>query len=111
MREYIELGPCPCNEEAVDVCAPGGREANQRECECFVQAIRNYLGREPEGARLGIKRFEHEMRAYREVVCYYDPENEIAAEYAWKCERQSPLTWSDGGVKSPERELARGRGR
>lgn len=111
MREFIELGQTPYNETPAQVGDPNYRVNAIRECQSYIQAIRNYLGHEPDGALLGYRGFPHDFGTYYEVVCYYDPAVEAATEYARRCERQAPATWADGGVRPPPREGGRGRGR
>lgn len=52
------------------------------ECQTFIQAIRNYLGHEPGGARLDTKAFPHKSGTYYEGICYYDPALPEAEDYA-----------------------------
>jgi len=99
MREYIEIGPCPCNEPAADIRDPEFARLNRDECQRFIQLIREVCGDEPEGARLGIRSNYHDFGTYREVVCYYDDDNEQAAEYAYHCEGDAPSNWDGSGGK------------
>ena len=103
MREYLELGQAPPGEDHAQVGSPNYYAMARLECELYIQAIRNYLGREPEGARLSWKSFPHDMGNYLEAVCYYDPENEAAVDYAFRCEAKGPMTWKEGGVEPPAR--------
>ena len=100
-REYIELGSAPYDEQCAQVGDDNYATNAMRECRQYIQAIRNYLGQEPDGAELGVKRFNHEYGGYWEVVVYYDSDDEKAAEYAQKCEAKAPATWADGGVTPP----------
>lgn len=110
-REYLELGQTPANEPASQVGEPNYRVNAQRECRAFIQAIRNYLGPEPDGAELAVKSFPHDFGHYLEVVCYYDPQDDAAVNYAFRCEAKAPLTWADGSVRPPVREEGRRRER
>lgn len=94
MRDYLDIGPAPCNESCQQVGMPSFDAAKERaELEAFRSQIRRVLGAEPEGAQLSIKAFPHDFGTYREVVCYYDTENEAAAEYAYRCEGNAPEQW------------------
>ena len=99
MRDYIDIGPVPSDEE----CTPVGedREKEMRECRAYIEAIRKKLGNEPKGASLKIKSNPHEFGSYLEVVCYYEEENETATEYAFKCEGEAPTTWAEVGMVAP----------
>lgn len=92
---FIVIGSGPCDETVAQVHASGYAEAARSECARFIDAIRAKLGAEPEGASLGIKRFEHDYGAYYEVVCHYQEGDQAAMDYAYKCESESPATWDD----------------
>ena len=105
-QEYIELGSAPYNEDCAQVGTPNYAVNARRECQHYITAIRNYLGMEPDGAHLAVKSFPHDYGTYYETVCYYDPEDQAAVEYAFRCEGQGPATWEDGSVKAPPLEKA-----
>jgi hypothetical protein len=95
MRDYLELGPTPCNEPCAQVGEDDYTARAFAECRRYIECIRKMLGNEPDGARLGIKAFPHDFGNYHEVVCYYDDDNEEAVNYAFKCESDGPKTWCD----------------
>ena len=95
MRDYIEIGPVPCDEACQQVGMPNYDPIKAREeCIRFRDLIRKTLGEEPEGAKLRIKLFPHDFGHYYEVVCYFDDEIEGSFEYALKCEAEAPSTWN-----------------
>ncbi len=95
-RDYMELGPAPCEEDCVQVTRKGGYLLKMREeCLRFIELIRKKLGPEPEGARLSVKSNPHDFGTYLDVVCYYDDEDDEARRYAYRCEREAPRTWTD----------------
>ncbi len=93
MREYLALGPAPCDEDCAQVGQPDYRERVREECRRFILLIRQKLGPEPEGARLSTKSFPHDFGTYYEVVCWFDTDIEASVEYAYRCEAQTPATW------------------
>ena len=96
MRDNISIGSAPYGEECVQVNSSGDyHEAMRVECRRFLEVIRKKLGPEPEGAHLGIKGNPHDFGTYYEVVCYFDPEDEEATKYAYRCESDAPSTWDD----------------
>jgi len=103
MREYVELGQVPWKEKPTLMGEPEYRINAIRECETFIQAIRNYLGHEPTGACLTCKSFPQDSGTEYQVVCYYDEAVLEAIQYARRCERQVPATWEEGGVRKPPR--------
>ncbi len=94
MKDYIDIGPAPCNEDCAQIGQLGFTECNIKECRRFIELIRSTLGPEPTGARLGIKAHDHEFGTYREVVCYYDDDKPEAVDYAFRCESEAPAKWN-----------------
>jgi len=102
MRDYLNIGSTPCDEDCLQVGKPETtREKQRKECEAYIEAIRKKLGNEPEGARLRVKGFQHDFGEYFEVVCYFDTEIPESEEYAFRCEGESPSTWSEVGMVAP----------
>lgn len=95
-RDYINIGPVPCEEDCAQVGKEGYREKGIAECKRFIALLRRTLGEEPEGAELKIKWFDHDFGSYCEVVCYYEIGNQEATDYAFRCESECPLTWEGG---------------
>lgn len=86
MRDYIDIGPTPTEEECTGVGQPGYEERARLECRVFLDQIRRQLGPEPPGARLAIKRNPHDFGDYLDVVCYFDGTDQAAMDYAFSCE-------------------------
>ncbi len=111
-RDYIEIGPAPCEEECAQVGSDGYHARAREECRRFIGAIRAKLGPEPDGARLAAKSFSHDFGTYHEVVCWYDEGNEAAAAYAFRCEAEAPTHWPAEDPGTVEMEvLGEGTGR
>lgn len=95
MRDYINIGPVPPEEECAQVGSFDYNLKARKECERYIEVIRKKLGREPEGARLVTKSFPHDFGSYMEVVCYFDDKNRQSMNYAYACESDGPSTWDD----------------
>jgi hypothetical protein len=80
-------------EDCAQVGTPDYRTQAVAECSRYIAPLRKTFGPEPEGARLGIKWFEHDFGQYCEVVCYFTAENAESVEYAQRCEEDAPATW------------------
>ena len=93
MRDYVSIGPAPCDEDCAQVGQKDYRERAVEECTRFIKLLRKTFGDEPEGAHLAIKCFDHDFGSYYEVVCWYEKEDQKAREYAFRCENEMPLTW------------------
>ncbi len=59
MKDYINIGAVPCEEDCAQVGREGYREQAVKECKRFIELLRKTFGDEPEGARLAIKWFDH----------------------------------------------------
>jgi hypothetical protein len=90
--EIISIGTTPCEEECAKVGRPDYEERSQRECLVFRRMLQR-LYPAPNGARLTVKSFSHDLGGYREVCVRYDDEDEAACEYAFRLERETPLKW------------------
>ena len=98
MRDHIDIGSSPYDEECVQVSRTEDYLERMRvECRRYLALIRVKLGPEPEGADLRIKSNPHDFGSYLEVVCYYDDGNEEAQKYAYRCEAEGPRTRDDDG--------------
>lgn len=94
MRDYLEVGPVPHEEECVQVGSAGYQKQAWREC----QAYKNQLERlfpVPNGAPgyFAIKSFPHDFGSYYEVVVVYDEQNETSTEWAFNVENNAPARW------------------
>lgn len=105
--EVLYVGPCPAEEEAVQIGEPDYPQRAKAQCRAFIDAIRKTLGSEPEGATLSVASQPHDFGSYYEVVARFDPKVREAAEYAYRVEAKAPTTWADAGMEPPN--LSRGR--
>jgi hypothetical protein len=102
MREYMELGPVPSDEPAVQVITgtdymPAMRAELQR-YKAFLEAR---FPDPPEGAGFRIKWNPHDFGQYGEVAVYFEESDREAAEYAYFVEGHSPVAWDDPEVFGP----------
>jgi hypothetical protein len=95
MRDYISIGPTPCDESCAYVGDSDYSRKARAECIRFIQLLRKKFGPEPEGAWLSVKWFPHDFGSYCEVVCYYNTDISASADYAFCCESETPATWED----------------
>ncbi len=100
-RPFVALGSVPWKETPAKYGDPDYRSNARRLSTAYIQAIRNYLGNEPDGAELETRVFDGDKGMYYEVVCYYDPKQPESHDFAIRCEKQAPQTWQEGGVSPP----------
>jgi hypothetical protein len=94
MRQYLEIGPTPCDEDCQQVGTASYNGARARiECQAFANQLLRQFGEPPQGARIGIKSFPHDFGSYSEVVVYYDDAIPESEAYAFRVESESPANW------------------
>jgi hypothetical protein len=93
MRDYINIGPGPYDEDVAQLGADGYWERATRECRCFIDQLRRKFGPPPPGASLRIKSFPHDFGTYREVVCYFDDAKPRSVDYCYDIEANAPERW------------------
>ena len=98
MQEHVDLGGTTPPEES---CAQvGSRQYDyydraRREARAYIGLLRRLFGAEPDGAHLGIKSHPHDFGTYLTVVCFFDPDNRAATDYASRCEADGPQEWDE----------------
>lgn len=95
MKDYLDIGSTPWQEECAQVGTEGYWERARAECRRYIEAIKRKFGPEPQGARLAVKSNPHDFGDYLSVVCWFDEANEEARRYAFLCESDGPATWDD----------------
>jgi len=94
VQQWIDIGPAPAEEECEQANVSGANYTRMKmECSVFLKQLRRQLGAEPEGAQLAVKHNRDGNDGYYEVVCYYDPKNRDAIDYAFRCEMEMPAKW------------------
>ena len=95
MRDYVSLGSTPCGEDGVHLGDGDYHRLIYPECRRYIAQLRKQFGNEPDGAELKVKAFSHDFGTYHEVVCYYEEENEVAVDYAYRIEGDIPELWEE----------------
>jgi len=93
MRDYITIGSTPADELCAQVGSDDYETRSRKECRAFLAQLRRQLGGEVGSAYLGVKTFPHDFGSYREVVCYFDDEDEEGRDYAFRLEAETPAKW------------------
>jgi hypothetical protein len=91
MKEFLELGSVPGDEEGAQVGDDGYRDRAKKECTAYSHQLSRKFRGPPEGFSFGIKSFPHDYGSYYEVVAVY--ENEEAQAFAFKVENNLPARW------------------
>ncbi len=93
MKDFITIGPVPAGEPCVQVGDENYRETSKIECSAFINQLKREFGNPPPKAGLRVKAFNHDLGQYREVVCYYEIEDEESKEYCFRLESEVPEHW------------------
>ena len=90
MRDYLTLGPTPCDEDCQQI---GSDTYDYAKDTADLYRYKRMLEHRWPTARFGVKSFPHDFGTYREVVVYFDDEDEDAVAY--DVEANLPQTWDD----------------
>jgi hypothetical protein len=99
MRDFVEYGTTPSGEDCAQVGSENFTANARKECIMFIKQIRRTFGVEPEGATLSIKSSNHDLGTYYDVVCYFDDNNEVASDYAYRIDNELPEYWDEEAKK------------
>ena len=85
MRDYIEIGATPHDEDCAQVGSEGYAKRARRECTLFMEQIRKHYP-EPEYGYLRIKASGHDFGTYYEVAAYFDDDDIESTTWAYDIE-------------------------
>jgi hypothetical protein len=105
MKEYMEIGPSPYDED----CAQVGTENYTQIANKELDAYRNQLNRlfpdaESKGITFRTKWFNHDFGTYGEVCVFWNDLDGEANEYAYFIEANLPKNWDEQSIKKLELE-------
>jgi hypothetical protein len=95
MRDYISIGSSPSSEECAQVGSDDYDSISRIECRAFVHQLERLFPNLPTGAYLSTKSFPHDFGTYKEVVCYFDDDDEESQKYAYNIESNTPEYWDE----------------
>ena len=107
-KNWLYLGPNPCEEECVNMDDYAGHRAEVRK---YAEMLKERFIDAPEGAWFGIKREDgSDYGTYYEAVVYYLENDEEASNFAFFVESNCPVTWNDTSKvdwKAPKESILR----
>lgn len=95
MRDYMSIGPSPCEEDCAQLGSEGYYERMKEETKRYKEQLERRFPNLPEGVRFVVKAFEHDFGTYHEVCVVYDDSKEDQVKAAYFIEGNSPATWND----------------
>jgi hypothetical protein len=92
MREYMELGSAPCDEECAQVGSADYHERMRVEAKAYIgQLKRMFPSWEAAGCRFYNKGFPHDFGTYHEICISW--ETREGMEFAMNVEKHLPAKW------------------
>lgn len=109
MRDYLDLGSCPVDEDGCSMQDDDYYVKAHEECKVFIGQLKRQFGDPPNGCWFKIASNPHDFGIYYSVRCVFDDtytvkkENDFGEledvcegmEYAYNIESELPLTWDD----------------
>ena len=108
--EYYCLGPCPANEDAVQINANGTNALDaKKQAQQYAKLLRKlFPDHEKYGCTIAAHAQNHELGIYYEVVVRFEENaTEITWDYAEFIEEFAPETWNDEAPRDFKKYCAR----
>lgn len=98
MKFELELGPCPAEEDAVQLSNVEDRsELMKRQCRAWREQLERTLQKSREhrdsALKLRVKNMDHDFGTYYEVIATCDDADELAVAAAFWLQENAPLTF------------------
>jgi hypothetical protein len=92
--DHLDLGSAPSDEDCAQVGVDENYEARaKRECRALINQFKRMCGDPPPDARFRIMANPHDFGTYYSVVIDFDPNDEDAVAYAYRCDEEAPDQW------------------
>lgn len=92
--EWLELGPCPTHEDALQVGSADSLEIRAQAC-----IYRRQLQRAYPDARFMVKAYDHDFGTYYEVCVGFNQDSERQTKQAFYIEEHTPEFWDQEAEK------------
>ena len=100
MRTYLELSPCPTDEDCAQVGQPDYRAKATKEMKAYInQLYRQFPDAEDKGCDFFIKWFPHEFGSYGYVCVMFSEDEDMQVDFAYGVENNLPDNWDDEALK------------
>ena len=92
--DHLDLGSAPADEQCAQVGIDENYELHaKRECRALIHQLKRLCGDPPPGARFRLMANPHDFGTSHSVVIDFDPNDEDAVAYAYRCDEESPSEW------------------
>lgn len=99
MRDYLTLGPTPCEEPCAQVGTADYITKTRAEGSAYIAQLLRQFGEPPGMSFFKLKGFPHEFGTYHEVLITFDDENAEAQQFAYHVENNLPACWDEEALK------------
>lgn len=97
--DYLDFGSAPSDERCAQLGVdPDYADRARRECRALANQLKRLCGEPPPGARFRVKSNPHDFGTYYSVVVEFDAGDQIAADYAYRCDEESPDRWDSAAL-------------
>lgn len=95
MRDYMELGPTPVDEDCVQITEPNYEKIGYEECLRYVHQLRKQFHDRPDGVDIKVRKLMYDGGCgyYYEAVATYDDTKEDQVSYVYDMESRLPAKW------------------
>jgi len=90
MKQFIQLGTAPPDEDCAQLGSDNYQERARIEASIHIEQLNRFFKRKPKGFSFGIKRFNHDFGEYIDIVLYYADDE---AERAYTLQEKQPKVW------------------
>ena len=92
--DCLDLGSAPSDAHCAQLGVDEQYEARaRRECRALIHQLHRICGDPPPGAHFRITANPHDFGVYYSVTIHFDPNDEDAVVYAYRCDEHSPSEW------------------
>ena len=95
MREYITLGPTPCEEACAQAGSDNYATESTKETKRYIALLQKLFPNPTQDNAFNRKAFPHDFGTYHEVVVWYDTNNAESVKFAFHVEANLPANWED----------------
>lgn len=95
MRDFLTLGPTPCEENCAQVGTADYAEKTRIETRAYIAQLLRQFGEPPGLNFFKVKCFPHEFGSYHEVVITFEDTCEDSVAFAYTVENELPGHWDE----------------
>lgn len=106
MKDYLEIGPVPCNENCAQLGEDNFRNRANIEMDTYIEQLYRQFGEKILNTSVSFRKkwFAHDFGNYGEVVISYDDEDENH-HIIYEIERELPENWDDEAKAEIEKRM------